>query len=861
MWPFGRRGGKAAKLKGRSAAVSEGNVPVAARAHEFASSDALRDSPNRRRSRRRRRSSRSSGSLHDVEKSSPNLPPADQAFLKEKEQALRRHSSDDDITALPNQKRLEQSPHLRPISQQHIYAYNFQHTNSQSSLPTARDRGRLQRPQSLRRSVNDSALVRRKSSKKQKREQDHIREEEIRAMNMPMPQKRSAGSSGGMLRRDSKKVKGALNRRLERPNSDVSLPLQESIHSSMSGSSDPRAFRVSALDMFSPRPTIRCSVGTQHYYNHVDTSPTSNKSKRDTTGRRTATSGPDTDDKRTSRIDDLADTLDAGALREILDRDKRRRDKKRRQEDDRLRRRLERRAEKQRASEAGGTPALARPESRGAIGLGIDKDVSVPMEDVRPSTPQRSQPPEPIETASFTAKMHENSQLPTPLESPMEEAVVSNAQAIRYSRGSVSGPVHSRGPSNISMMPELLSEKLVQETPVESVEPVHDPTASGSLHAVDTTDTAAASGKSTGRRRSSDGRRMGVFASLFRRSKRNSQDPGRTTPSEISFSNTSRESMSRQPLPAHLVATQPTPPIPVRRPSSVPRRTMSKFREDLPEFPLSPPDSRVQSPEATMGSAIAARRRSHQPADLHVDSSSPGTGARTDSPVSPGVPNAGLMSQSLASVDSEGSWLSGKPVNRRSNRSYFRSSVGSSSALKRTEDFNASYEELGVPDDEYFKRLTPQPDEHRFSPHPNELVTKASSAAMANQDDAVEVADEEEDEAVHTSGRPSEEEEQVHTVARHPTVVHRQPRVKSTEGLLSFFQAEKIAPEEHASAVEAIEGDSPTSDHEFGTIQRAESVDFGKNHVRHLSAGSAKLLDIQKRASASLQNSRPQQQR
>jgi hypothetical protein len=48
-----------------------------------------------------------------------------------------------------------------------------------------------------------------------------------------------------------------------------------------------------------------------------------------------------------------------------------------------------------------------------------------------------------------------------------------------------------------------------------------------------------------------------------------------------------------------------------------------------------------------------------------------------------------------------------------------------------------------------------------------------------------------------------------------------------------------------------MEPDSPTSDDsgEQATVQRAKSVDFGKHHVRHLSAGSAKLLDIQKRSS------------
>lgn len=357
---------------------------------------------------------------------------------------------------------------------------------------------------------------------------------------------------------------------------------------------------------------------------------------------------------------------------------------------------------------------------------------------------------------------------------------------------------------------------------------------------------------------------MGVFASIFRRGKRKSQDQARTTPSEISFSNTSRESMSRQPLPAHLVGHTPTPPIPIKRPSSVPRRTMSKFREDLPEFPLSPPDSRMQSPEVSGNGAIAARRRSQPPADLRVESNSSGAGDRTDSPVSPSLPNAGLMSQSLASVDSEGSWLSGKPMKRRSNKSYLRSSVGSASAIKRNEEFNVSYEELGIPDDEYFKRLTPQPDERRHSPHTADvLARKASSTAMTALDAAAESDDEE---PPPTTGRHSEDEELVqHTVGRQPTIVHRQARVKSTEGLLSFFQTDKASVADSANAAEVVEnvaevveGESPTSDGEPVSLQRAKSVDLGKHHVRHLSAGSAKLLDIHKRTSTSSQSKTPQ---
>jgi hypothetical protein len=707
--------------------------------------------------------------------------------------------------------------------------------------------------------------VRRKSSKK--REHDYVREEEIRAMSMPLPQKRRAGNTGGMLRRDSKKVKGGLNHRFERPTSNISLPVEDSIHSSMSGSSESRAFRVSAFDMFSPRPKIRYSVGSQYYYGQAGPSPTSDHEKdfrrRDprNTFNRDAKDG-----KRSSRIDELADTLDAGALREIMDRDQRRRDKKKKSEDERLRRRLERRAEKQRAAEAG-LPASPRRVSRGAIGLGIEKEMatSTPMEDVRPSTPPQQRPT--IETDALAPKSAENSQLPTPLDSPVDDPVVSDAQAVRYSRGSVSSRVHTRGPSNISQMPALLSEIAAHDTPVESIEPAQapqDPNASGDLHAVVTTDTTA-SKKGSARRRSSEGRRMSAFASFFRR-KRSLQpgDAGRTTPSEVSFSNTSRESMSRQPLPAHLVAT-PTQPIQIKRAAGAPHRTMSKFREDLPEFPLSPPDSRMHSPETTTTSAIAARRQSQPPPNLHVDSNSP---QRTDSPVSPGVPSTNVMSQSLASVDSEASWLSGKPIQRRSTKSHIRSSVGSST-LKRNDEFNASYEELGIPDDEYFRRLTPGLDDRRKSANSADMLArKASSTAMV-PDDTGAISD---DEEPTITEKPLQEEDNLvkDVVGRKPTIVHRQARHKSTEGLLSFYTdnlnssdgpwpgessavVDDMTPEhELPHSLEAPNSpESPASDGEPMQLQRAKSVDLGKHHMRQLSAGSAKLLNIQKRASTS----------
>jgi len=208
------------------------------------------------------------------------------------------------------------------------------------------------------------------------------------------------------------------------------------------------------------------------------------------------------------------------------------------------------------------------------------------------------------------------------------------------------------------------------------------------------------------------------------------------------------------------------------------------------------------------------------------------------------------MSQSLASVDSEASWLSGKPIKRASNRSQMRSSMASS-AVQPNQDYNNSYEELGMADDEYFRKMTPQQDDPRRSvPSGDMSGTKASTPLMA-LDAAAE--SEEEAESIPAQRSSNNEEELVQSVVgRQPTIIHRQPRVKSTEGLLSMFHDDKVVPEENSSKIVDVEPgtpDTPASDSELVTVQRARSIDFGKHHARHLSAGSAKLLDIQKRSS------------
>ncbi len=757
-----------------------------------------------------------------------------------KEAGLPPQTYRDDTTPPDSYPRLQHSPHLLPVNPRRSQStYNLR-PHSHPSLPSFRDRAKFQRHQSLRNDPTTESLVRRISSRKRKdKDHDQARENEVRAMSLAMPQKRPAGSAGGgMLRRESKKVKGG---------SDVSLPFQDSIHSSMSGNSERRAFRVSAFDMFSPRPTIRCSVDPRHSTDR--SSPNAYNEKSESRRERKSISAREQNQsRRTSRIDDLADSLDAGALREIMERDKRRRDKKAKADTERLRRKLERRAERDRSVEASGRPITPRREVVNPfVGLGIESDASAPMEDVQPSTPRQ---PQRTQVPPMTPTTQENSQLPTPLDSPMEEPVVSDAKAIRYSRGSVSVPGHNRGPSNVSQLPELISERFAQETPIQSIEQPQDPTRSGSLHAIDTAETASPSRRASIRRRSSDIRRMGVIASLFRRGKRGSQDQGRTSPSEVSFSNTSRESMSRQPLPAHFIGPSPGPapittppaaPVLVRKPASVPRRTKSKFREDLPEYPVSPPDSRLQSPEAAITSAIAARRRTQTPPNLQLDAANSPASNRSYSPTSPMPPVGNIMSQSLASVDSEASWLSGKPVKRASTKSYIRSSNGST-AVQPHYEHSHSYEELGMADEEYFRRLTPQPEDPISSTRSSDVFGAKSNGIL---------------------GVPgsSEEDQPVQQVkGRQPTIVHREPRVISNEGVVGSVHERTTSTEETSPKLieiepETPEPETPASETEFSTVQRAQSVDLGKHHHgRHLSAGSAKLLDIRRTSTNSHSN-------
>ncbi|KAK5730737.1 hypothetical protein LTR15_000675 [Elasticomyces elasticus] len=785
---------------------------------------------------------------------------------KENKPSARRGSIEDDITALPISRRLQTSPHLRPadLERPHI-PYNFRpYSSSQSSIQFTE--AKSSRPPTLR--SRASGTPSRMRSGRRAKGDDHVREEEIRAMSQPMVMSKRPGE--GPLRRDSKKM-----RSLGARGSNVSLPHQGSIYSATSGVTEQRGWEVGIMDVFNPRPAVRLSGTPQHVASgsvpdpHTIREATSRDKEKRPMTRESA--------KKRETIGAQADDFDASDLRMLMEREKKRKERRDKDRQEKLDRKLRSRngrnrgdsdrkrrdAEEKREQETTNERVEEEQRREDVVRSHANeeqnaRDVVVPPTDLHPAL--RDQAPDETETVGLgigTVKSpfepettHEHTQpatkelgtenigtylnydkpeglpsnpfvdplpspvpeldlsptvpaLSPPLETPLEEPVVQVAKEMRMSR-SLTPPLSPiRGTTE--RIPSSLSRVATPDYPDPPVIPSE--------------------------RRTSEpkDRRAGAWASFFRRGGTNLRRPGEesrsATPSETSFSNISRESMRHQPLPAHLVDTAALPSQ-RRKSSNTPVRTQSKFREDLPEMPISPPESRMPSPDVTQAAALAAaarrQKRASKPKPVNIPESraetpDPSTINRNDTPVSPTRAH-GMMSSSLASMDSEGSWLASSSQ-RQSTQSAISRSMGSLS--KRKPEFSASYEELGGDKDaEYFQNA---------SSVAQRMDETALAGANAEEEsmygEAAEVSTSDDPLAVHES------------VRRKPTLVHRDPRFKSREALAEY--AAPAEPDSPSSKYEFDVGETPDSE-----LRSAKSVDYGKGHARQVSAGSAILLDI-----------------
>lgn len=642
-----------------------------------------------------------------------------------------------------------------------------------------------------------------------------------------------------MLARESKRIPGGLNRNFERPTSEISLPVAESLHSSNAEAPEAHSFRISAFDVLSPRPTIKYSENPRWAAGGSSLGPS-----RTSTRKEKRPSIPEEDYHSSHRIDDLADELGAGDLRELMERDRRRKEKKRKTDHDKLQRRLQRRSEKQRAEGVGdqASPGEGLQSGEDALSVGFGEASRSPPGDqnIGSSGDAAKSPELWSEDASgdnsaienpFSDPMGETRfELPTPDEK--DEPVIETAKAIRLSTASISPPTspthgHARGPSNLSTLNDLAA----RSTPdvQEGLKP-----------------------KSARRGSDTSSRLAGSWTSFLRRSgtkgnNRTSADRGRTAPSE--FSNTSRDSLSRKAPPPVNVRN-------VRTRSGTPVRTQSKFREDLPELPISPPMSRVQSPELAGRSspyidhaskvesltgvdAVEKRLSDIHPAYRDEVVMSRGQSLRGPSPENP--PDA-VLSQSLASVDSEGSWLSGRPAKRSSQQmNPMRSSGGS---------LSQHVHEVGSPGESRVETEGTSFTRHTPSPRKGFAPGGLSSQLNPSSDPPAEESEDEDGAA------PQDEDVKMsEVVGRTPTIVRRSLRAKSREGLLSEYQNLEDSPDSSPAAYspEGLSSEFSDTAAAGASIHRATSVDLGKSgHARHISAGSARLLNLPPRTSGEL---------
>ncbi|RMX93599.1 hypothetical protein D0866_16680, partial [Hortaea werneckii] len=461
-----------------------------------------------------------------------------------------------------------------------------------------------------------------------------------------------------------------------------------------------RGWEVGSFGMFSPRPAVRLS-GTPQY---VGSGSVPGSSSRPSTARaKDKDKTPVKNDfaRKRQTIGEEADDFDAGDIRMLMERDAKRRERRRKEQQEKLDRKLRsrggrnrgdsdrKRQEEEEAAKEKDTrqaedaqrrhelmtpprdvhPAFrespnATGESAAGLGMGasaVARAAAIDPEHSQshaiPTTAERglqntgtyldykqherelenpfsdpAGPPTPLEQESVIPRMPGAF---TPLESPLEDPMSKDTQGVN--------PPQTQTPP-LSPVRSIQTER-ANSGPVPTINRPHRPLS----------DLPPPPPIPTSERRTSEpkDRRAGGWASLFRRGGTVRKPDEPSTPSELSFSNASRESMRSFPLPAHLVDSQAPRSKSTGAP---PMRAKSKFREDLPELPISPPDSRIPSPDVNSAAAAAAAARRSKKAqksadplerarDMDVDASSIG---RNDTPVSPSQRARGLMSASLA---------------------------------------------------------------------------------------------------------------------------------------------------------------------------------------------------------------------
>jgi hypothetical protein len=658
-------------------------------------------------------------------------------------------------------------PSTRPISSLSRSASLADHSQN----PPPRESAMSRTGSLLKRKPSQNApnKLRRRLSKRKANE--IMREREIRMLSstpIDIPYQPSPGSGDYVL--ESRRRKGN-GRRADRYMSDISLSLRDST-SSRSDISDPYTYKVNAFAALTPRPVVRY-VEASRLQTAKGKNPPARTSRQDRERLQALTMSEEDLYYSNRRVNELADSLDAGALRELLDRDRRRREKKQMDDQEKLRRKLQERADAQQAEEEQKTKATTayQPETEPEA----DPDIA----QVEPSIAEVPEPQDVTQKEEVvTPQVDDSTPLATENGSWLHGPSTDRENTGREPRDSsrVFGNIDDSSvrerrlkqrPSFAPSTDITLSRTTLSPSHSSVRHGMNSPTQSHSYGPASTSDLSR--GVESERRPSdTSGRRGNTITSLFRRGssrlkrtyKERFQEP---TPEA---SNASHESFYR-------IQTQSSPPpssvIPPRilMPTGTLKRSHSKFTEHFGDEPLSPPDSRLQSPDIPEDVPESSLERD-EPPFLREQVPTPGVDIKnlnrslhhrswnSDSldAEADNVP----LSQSLASIDSEASWMSGQFFRRmsqkpsspvRSNLNSFRDSVDASVDAPEETD---SVDEYGHPSSNL-------PGESEFEMEPANNLESKSAERWHNE------------------------------VGRRPVLVNPVARPKSTQGMLRGFSS------------------------------------------------------------------------
>ncbi|KAI9376406.1 hypothetical protein BJX61DRAFT_538935 [Aspergillus egyptiacus] len=758
IWPFGRRG-KRHTIQGD--ADPRGNVVLSQDSRHSLDDSKIGRKPSRKPSKR--------------QKNRHSLP------VEDFPSNLYNVSSPDPQTTHRPPSALQSEPY-RPVK-----AY------TSPPLPTVEADKPLLRNVSLRKSERKESPARLQKRLSKRKAYEIAREREIRMMSsMPIdiPRRTITPLSGDSMQIDSRRPHSGISRRVDPHRSDVSLSVRESAASSISDFSETYTFKVNGLSAWTPRPVIR-------YVETPRTSYCRNQRSPEPADRRIKSPTLEVSEENLrskTRIDELADDLDAGALRELMERDRRRRERKQFEDQDRLARKLERSAQQAPTSE--GT-AVRSPQAR-ADEPKISSEAQRGRSGLEEGHPESQ--PTIMETEAFLLgetepqgswlRDHSRDPARDGRESLESVHVIGNIDdsSIRERKASQRLSI---GPSqDMAMSRSTLSASIVP-----SRQGLGSPDSSQFYNTTrESVYDRSRDIDSERRMPENSGARVNTITSIFRRGssrlKRSYRErfPDRSPPP---VNNISHESFFKVHTPQQQATTPYVRPK-LSHGSSSFKRSQSKFTEHFGDEPLSPPDSRFQSPDIPEDKPMAG----DQVPDLRAGSYFPIPSSGTDGQDGLKIrhhswagdsieddPDNVPLSQSLASIDSEGSWMSGQFLRRLSQKpNSARQSLNSSrykpdevpeKPSKCDEDTrNTQFLGFGVcPGEESGDgpNIDNNGDKELVTPHPHQQAA----------------------ETWHQNN-----------VAKRPVLVTPSVRPKSTEGLLNSVRSLSVVSSEEFSPIE-----------------------------------------------------------